>query len=282
MCNELQTSVRSGPAHRPPSATIMATSPMKVPSRKHGVAYLNKSKWNSIIFCPRIWRRAKSWAWNVWLQCHCHETEAHHQLLIEPTIVIQCPKRDGEDDNWEGAFHLPPSVLSTRDAHASPKRQWNEPEQFRHIIFQQSDSLGLPVSIYYPISAIRSVTSMFQSIRIEIEFLINWRFTWVGWENRAWIRRFSINGNFVQSKAASWCTLALHTASLATLQVDKELIGLMLVAAFKELLAIKMGDKQVEELDCMIKNGTIKDRMPSNELEFHSVGRAKSRRIFLW
>ena len=40
MCNELQIRVRSGPVQRPPMAIMRATKPMKVPSIKQGVAYL--------------------------------------------------------------------------------------------------------------------------------------------------------------------------------------------------------------------------------------------------
>lgn len=40
MCNELQIRVRSGPVQRPPMAIMRATRPMKVPSIKQGVAYL--------------------------------------------------------------------------------------------------------------------------------------------------------------------------------------------------------------------------------------------------
>lgn len=74
MCKELQTSDRSGPAQRPPMATIMATSPIKVPSRKHGVQYLINQSQSRIKF------------YNLLLGVKLLAN--HQEKLIDPVIVM--------------------------------------------------------------------------------------------------------------------------------------------------------------------------------------------------
>ena len=60
MCNELQIRVRSGPVQRPPMAIMRATKPMKVPSIKQGVAYLQPTTKNRILNRSKKWKMMRN------------------------------------------------------------------------------------------------------------------------------------------------------------------------------------------------------------------------------